>query len=106
MTVKFGKWLVHPEGVSLPYLGTDYSRPLAATTRPCEGGANMIRMTDIAEVYGTRLRVEPVAPTAVLPTRAHAWRRCSSVLDLGAALFSARVTDNSTGVSAVERRRR
>lgn len=56
----------------------------------------MITMTNIAQVHGPRLRV-----ASVVPAYTRAWKPCPAVVTLGAFGI-----DNSTGVSAVERRRR
>ena len=62
-----------------------------------EGGALMITMTNtVAVLHGARLRAE-----CVVPARARAWKQRPSVVILGG--FG---TDNSTGVSAEERRLR
>ncbi len=60
-----------------------------------EGGAQMITMTNtVAAIHGARLHGEPV-----VPAYARAWKQRPSVATLGG--FG---TDNSTGVSAEERR--
>jgi hypothetical protein len=60
-----------------------------------EGGAPMTTMTlPVAADHGTRLRAE-----VVVPMYERAWKQRSSVVILGG--FG---TDNSTGVSAEERR--
>lgn len=59
----------------------------------------MITMTTIADVHATQLRVSPAWPTC--PTYGFSWKQRPSVLALGNS-----ITDNSTGVSAVERRHR
>lgn len=58
--------------------------------------------TDIARITGTRLRFELVVPMAGLPVYAHAWKQSPSVPERGG--FS--TVDNSTCVSAEERRHR
>jgi hypothetical protein len=56
----------------------------------------MITMTntDVTAVHGARLRTE-----SVVPSYARAWKQRPSIVTLGGA-----GTDNSTGVSAQERR--
>jgi hypothetical protein len=60
----------------------------------------MITMTNIAGIHGARTRVESVVQVAVYTTDGSAWKRQALVAPGGFP------TDNSTGVSAEECRRR
>lgn len=66
----------------------------------------MITMTNIAEFHGPRLWVESVVPAAGCVAYAHAWKQLPSRRALSMVGLVPNTTDNSTGVSAQERRHR